>query len=70
VNRATQIRLDKGLKIEDVVAGAQIGPRTLAKIESGTLVRAASLARLAAFYGLDRPSALMGPAIFDGERAA
>jgi transcriptional regulator with XRE-family HTH domain len=50
MNRATQIRIDRGLKVIDVCKHAGIGPKTLKKIEEGEPVNAGSLARLANYY--------------------
>jgi transcriptional regulator with XRE-family HTH domain len=69
MNRATQIRLDKGLRVEDVVKGAGISPHTLRKVEMGETVRAGALVRLADFYEVDQPTALLGPPVFT-EKAA
>ena len=68
MNRAKQIRLDRGLVLLDVADGAGISTRTLRKVEAGRDVAATSLARLATFYEV-KPSTLLMPAI-EEERAA
>jgi transcriptional regulator with XRE-family HTH domain len=69
MNRATQVRLDKRLRVEDVVKGAKVSPHTLRKVEQGESVQPRALARLADFYMVDPPSSLLGPAVFE-EKAA
>jgi transcriptional regulator with XRE-family HTH domain len=50
MNRALQLRIDRGLRVTEVCEKAGIGPKTLKKIEEGEPVNAGSLARLANYY--------------------
>lgn len=63
MNRAKQIRLDRGLGVVEVVEGAGVSPKTLKKIENEVPVNAAPLARLSTFYGV-KASELLAPAFF------
>lgn len=63
MNRAKQIRLDRGLGVYEAADAAGIARRTLRKIEAGDDVHAGSLARLAEFYEV-APSSLLAPAVF------
>jgi transcriptional regulator with XRE-family HTH domain len=69
MNRAKQLRLDKGLGIHDVGAEAGVGYHTIRKIENGEDVQPASLVKLGSFYDV-QPSSLYQPAVFDERRAA
>lgn len=69
MNRAKQIRLDRGLGVAEVIDGAGISAKTLKKIEAGDDVTAASLARLATFWQV-KPSTLLMPAIEPEREAA
>ncbi|HTE62788.1 MAG TPA: helix-turn-helix transcriptional regulator [Solirubrobacteraceae bacterium] len=70
MNRAKQIRIDRGLGVVEVIERARISPKTLKKIEEGSDVKASALARLAAYYEV-QPSSLLAPAVFDDpERSA
>ncbi|HTE59685.1 MAG TPA: helix-turn-helix transcriptional regulator [Solirubrobacteraceae bacterium] len=70
MNRAKQIRLDRGYGVVDVIEGAGISARTLRKVENGEEVKTSALARLATFYEA-QPSSLLAPAVFDDpERSA
>jgi transcriptional regulator with XRE-family HTH domain len=64
MNRAEQIRIDRGLGVVGVAAGAGISTRTLKKVERGDSVTAAALARLATFYEV-KASTLQMPAVDD-----
>lgn len=68
MNRARQIRLDKGLGVKETADTAGISTKTLHKIEAGDDVLSGSLARLARFYDV-RTTELLLPAEY-GERAA
>jgi transcriptional regulator with XRE-family HTH domain len=64
MNRAEQLRLDRGLSQQVAAERAGISLPTVRRIERGELVVARSLHALGTFYGV-RPSSLQQPAVFD-----
>jgi transcriptional regulator with XRE-family HTH domain len=69
MNRAKQIRIDRGLGIAAVAKDSGVHHETITKIEDGGDVQPASLVRLGSFYGV-QPSSLYLPAQFEDERSA
>jgi transcriptional regulator with XRE-family HTH domain len=67
MNRAKQLRLDRGLTISDVAQATKVGRRTIRVLEDGQEVQAPSLARLSTFYECSA-SELLAPAHFETPR--
>jgi transcriptional regulator with XRE-family HTH domain len=68
VNRAKQLRIDRGEGIAHVAKQAGVHHQSLLKLEGGEEVGAKVLKALGDYYSV-QPSSLLGPAVFD-ERAA
>lgn len=69
MNRAKQIRLNRGLTLSDVARATKVARRTIRLLEDGQEVQAPSLARLSTFYGVSA-SSLLGPAVEASGEAA
>jgi transcriptional regulator with XRE-family HTH domain len=69
VNRAKQLRVDRGLTLDALSDQTGVSYRTLKKIEDGAEVQAPALATLGRLYGV-QPSTLHLPAQFDEKQAA
>lgn len=69
LNRAKQLRLDKGLGLVEAASAAGVNHVTVRRVEEGLEVRAASLAKLAAYYGV-QPTSLVLPAVYSEPEAA
>lgn len=59
MNRALQIRLDRGLSRAAVVEGAGLTPKALRKVEEGQGSHAATLTKLAEYYGVPASALVM-----------
>jgi transcriptional regulator with XRE-family HTH domain len=67
MNRLQQLRLDRGLSLNELAAECRVGRNTIARIEQdGTAIHIEPLSKLAAFFGVPASSLLM-PAL-DPER--
>jgi transcriptional regulator with XRE-family HTH domain len=69
VNRAKQLRVDRGLTLDALSDQTGVSYRTLKKIEDGTEVNAPALATLGRLFEV-QPSSLYLPAQFDEKQAA
>jgi transcriptional regulator with XRE-family HTH domain len=69
MNRAKQLRVDRGLTLDALSDKTGVSYRTLKKIEAGTEVNAPALATLGRLYDV-QPSSLYLPPLFDDERQA
>ncbi len=70
MNRAKQLRLDRGLTVSTVAGATGVAPRTIARVEDDATddVKAPPLKALADYYGVPASSLLM--AAIEHEAAA
>lgn len=64
MNRAEQIRVDRGLTLVDVAEQTKLTRQTVRAVEDGNKAIASTLFKLGQFYGVPA-STLLGPPVYD-----
>ena len=69
MNRATQLRLDRLLPLEQAAMEAKVSPKSLRMVVRGELVQPRTLACLSSFYGV-KATDLYAPATIETSQEA